>query len=285
MALMDDIKMGYRTGGPEVRLIYLNVSVFVLSLIFFFQFRSGSFHYPEWLALYSDFGVSLTRPWTFLTYAFLHGGVMHLIFNMLVLNFSGVLFRTFFNVKQFYGVYLLAAIFSGIVYALIFLAMGSFGHLVGASAAIMAILVATATYSPDMRLRLLLIGSVKLWVLAAVILAIDVIYMFADNTGGHISHLAGAFFGFAYVKLLRLGIDLSRPVTWLFDFIANGGRPQPKAKFRKVHKNPTPSATSRTQTKDKKQQQIDEILEKISRSGYESLSKEEKDFLFRAGEN
>lgn len=179
----------------------------------------------------------------------------------------------------------MSAIFAGIVYNAAFFLMGGRSIMVGASAAIMALLVAAATYSPNMMLRLMLFGYVKLWVLTAIILGIDIFYLFVENTGGHISHLAGAFFGFAFVKLLKQGIDLSRPVTWVFDFIANGFRVERKPKFKKVHRNENPARTSAPkQQKDKTQQQIDEILDKISRSGYDSLSKEEKDFLFRSGE-
>ncbi|NMH29363.1 rhomboid family protein [Flavobacterium silvaticum] len=282
--LLDDIKRGYRTGGPEMRLIYMNVAAFVLSLVFFYQWKSAYFDYPDWLALSSDFAVSFTHPWTYITYAFLHASFFHLFFNMLVLQFAGVLFGTFFNPKQFYGLYLLSAIFSGLVYNISFLVLGHSNIMVGASAAIMSILVATATYSPNMRISLFFIGQVKLWIFASVLLFIDFLYLFADNTGGHIAHLAGAIFGFVYVKMLKSGTDLSRPITWLFDFIANGFRPQQKAKFKKVHRNPKPEPRPQSsEPKDKTQQQIDEILDKISRSGYDSLSKEERDFLFRAG--
>jgi len=107
-----------------------------------------------------------------------------------------------------------------------------------------------------------------------------------DNTGGHISHLAGAFFGFIYIKLLQNGTDLSIIVSRIIDFFVNLFRKSPSTPFKKVHKNyqkPTEKVTSRIVTKDKTQQQIDEILDKISQSGYDCLTKEEKEFLFKAG--
>lgn len=281
----DDLKMHYRLGGPEHRLIYINVAVFVVSLVFFFDFKFRTFIYPDWLALSPDWGTVLRRPWTLLTYAFFHGSFFHLLFNMMVLNFSGRLFRTFFTAKQFLGAYLLGAIFAGLVFVASYVLLGRANLLVGASAAIMTIMIAAATFQPRMQVRLLLIGNVQLWHLAAVILGIDMLYLFAENTGGHISHLAGALFGFLYVKLLQQGTDLSRPVTAIFDWIANLSGPK-RNTFRKVHKNYTkkpPAPASRIVTKDKTQQQIDEILDKISRSGYDSLTREEKDFLFRAG--
>lgn len=285
--IWDDLKLQYKLGGPEHRLIYVNVAVFIVSLVFFYdaQARPTRFDYPVWLALSPDWNTVLRHPWTLLSYAFFHGSFFHLLFNMMVLNFSGRLFRTFFTAKQFIGAYLLGAIFAGLVFVAGYVLLGRANLLVGASAAIMTILIAAATYQPDMRIRLMLVGNIQLWHLAAVILGIDMLYLFAENTGGHISHLAGALFGFAYIKLLQSGTDLSRPVTAVFDWFATLFAPR-KNNFRKVHKNygKKPAvAASRIVTKDKAQQQIDEILDKISRSGYDSLTKEEKDFLFRAG--
>lgn len=284
--IWNDLKMQYRTGGFEQKLIYWNVGVFAISIIAFYRFKLGFFDYPSWLALSSDVYVALWNPWTLLTYSFFHAGIMHLIFNMMVLNFAGRLFLTFFNQKQFLGLYLLSAIFAGMVFVGSYFYLGKSASLVGASASIMAILVATATYSPMMNLRLLLIGNVRLWVFTAVIVALDLLYIFAENTGGHIAHLAGALFGFAYVKSLVSGIDLSKGVTFILDGLATIGSPKKAAPFKKVHRNQAPKSTSnasRIVTKDKTQQQIDEILDKISKSGYDSLTAAEKEFLFKAG--
>jgi len=158
--------------------------------------------------------------------------------------------------------------------------------IVGASAAIMAILVATTTYQPLMNVRLLLIGNVKLWHITLVIIVIDLMQIRIENTGGHIAHLAGAFFGFIFIKLLQNGTDLSKIISTLIDFFVNLFRKSPSTPFKKVHKNykkPVAKPTSKIVTKDKTQQQIDEILDKISRSGYDCLTKEEKEFLFKAG--
>jgi hypothetical protein len=149
----------------------------------------------------------------------------------------------------------------------------------------MAVLVAVTTYSPLMNVRLLLIGNVKLWHITAVIIILDLMQFRLENSGGHISHLAGAFFGFAYIKLLQSGIDLSKIVSAVLDFCTNLFE-KPATPFKKVHKNyrkPIEKPISKIVVKDKKQQQIDEILDKISQSGYESLSQEEKEFLFQAG--
>ncbi|WP_035650106.1 rhomboid family intramembrane serine protease [Flavobacterium sp. ASV13] len=286
MNILDDLKLQYRLGGIAMRVIYWNIACFLVSLIFFYQFSIGQFDFPNWLALSSDPQVFMFKPWTFLTYAFFHFGFMHLLFNMLVLNFASNLFLTFFSQKQYLGLYILGAIFSGIVFALSYYFLGNSASIVGASAAIMAILVAATTYRPLMDVRLLIIGNVKLWHITGVILLLDLMQFRLENMGGHISHLAGAFFGFIFIKLLQNGTDLSIIVSKVLDFFANLFRKSPTTPFTKVHKNykkPTEKTSSRIVTKDKTQQQIDEILDKISQSGYDCLTKEEKEFLFRAG--
>jgi membrane associated rhomboid family serine protease len=284
MNILDDLKMQYKLGGISLKMIYWNIGCFLVSLVFY-QFKIGIFDFPNWIALSSEPAVFILRPWTFLSYAFFHDGFFHLLFNMMILNFGSFLFLTFFSSKQYLGLYILSAIFSGLIFALGFNLMHYSGSIVGASAAIMAVLVAVTTYSPLMNVRLLLIGNVKLWHVTAVILILDVMQFRLGNSGGHISHLAGAFFGFAYIKLLQNGIDLSKLVSAVLDFFVNLFK-KPATPFKKVHKNykgPTEKPISKIVVKDKKQQQIDEILDKISQSGYESLSQEEKEFLFQAG--
>lgn len=286
MNILDDLKLQYRLGGIAMRVIYWNVACFLISLAFFWPGFTGPFDYPNWLALSSDPQVFLFKPWTFLTYAFFHFDFWHLLFNMMVLNFASNLFLTFFTQKQYLGLYILSALFAGVVFALSFYFSNIYGSIVGASAAIMAILVAATTYSPLMNVRLFLFGNVKLWHITAVILVLDLVQLRSGNMGGHISHLAGALFGFIYIKLLQNGTDLSIIVSRTLDFFANLFRKSPSTPFTKVHKNykkPTERPTSRIVTKDKTQQQIDEILDKISQSGYDCLTKEEKEFLFKAG--
>jgi len=288
MNILDDLKMQYKMGGFEQKIIYWNIGAFLVSIVFFYQFKLGFFDFPDWISLSSNSSTLLFRPWTLVTYSFFHAGFFHLFFNMVVLNFSGRLFLTFFSQKQFLGLYFLSGIFAGLIFVASYFAfgLGLDTSIVGASGAIMAILVATATYAPFMNLRLLLIGNVKLWQFAFVILILDLIQIFAENTGGHIAHLAGAFFGFGFVKLLQNGIDLSKGVSIILDGIANFGNPKKTTPFKKVHRNyalKSDKNSSKIIIKDKTQQQIDEILDKISRSGYDSLTKEEKEFLFKAG--
>jgi membrane associated rhomboid family serine protease len=278
-SILDDLKMQYQFGGIAFRLIFWNVLCFLVSVLFFYQFQLGIFNFPNWIALSSDPTIFITQPWTLISYAFFHHGFGHLFFNMMVLHFSSMLFLTFFNSKQFLALYLLSSLFSGIAFVIGYYFLHLSSSMVGASAAIMAILVATTTYRPLMNVRLILLGNVKLWHITAVILVLDFMQFKIENTGGHIAHLSGAFFGFIFIKLLQNGIDLSRILT-------NPFKKSKRAPFRKVHKNytkSTPKPSSRIVVKDKTQQQIDEILDKISQSGYDCLTQEEKEFLFKAG--
>jgi membrane associated rhomboid family serine protease len=278
-SILDDLKMQYQFGGVVFRLIFWNVLCFLVSLLFFYQFQLGVFNFPNWIALTSDPNVLISKPWTLISYAFFHHGFGHLFFNMMVLHFSSMLFLTFFNSKQFLGLYLLSALFSGIAFVTGYYFLHLSSAMVGASGAIMAILVATTTYRPLMTVRLLFFGNVKLWHITLVILVLDFMQFKIENTGGHIAHLAGAFFGFIFIKLLQNGIDLSR-------ILNNPFKKSKRYTFKKVHKNypkSAPKPSSRIVVKDKTQQQIDEILDKISQSGYDCLTQEEKEFLFKAG--
>lgn len=286
MGIIDDLKLQYKSGGIALQLIFWNIGIAVIYFLIeaFSTQATASINY--WLLLSSSPSELIFKPWTLLTYAFFHGGLMHLIFNLLILNFSARLFLTFFTQKQFLGLYLLAAIFSGLIFVLTYFLFGNAGILIGASGAIMAIMIASATYAPLYQLRLLLIGNVKLWHIAAVFLILDLVQLPTNNMGGHIAHFGGAFFGFIYIKLLKSGTDLSLIVTNIINFFTTIFKPKKGTPFKKVHKNPTQpqqKTASKIVVKDKTQQQIDEILDKISQSGYDSLTKEEKEFLFRAG--
>ena len=288
MNIIDDLKLQYKVGGIVTKLIFWNAALFILPWLLFglLSLVGINIDYVQFVSLSSNPANLMWKPWSLLTYAFFHAGIMHIIFNLLVLNFAGRLFMTYFTGKQLLGLYVLSAIFAGVIYILIFYILNISAPLVGASAAIMAILVATTTYNPMMELRLLIIGNVKLWHVTAVIILIDLMQIRSDNMGGHISHLAGALFGFIFIKLLQNGTDCSKIVSKVLNFFTTLFRKKESTPFRKVHKNyskPVEKSISKIVTKDKSQQQIDEILDKISQSGYDSLTKEEKEFLFKVG--
>ena len=285
MNIIEDIKNQYRTGGIVQKLIFWNIGLYLLSLIFFYNFSFGNFNFPSWLALYSNFDDFIFSPWTLFSYMFLHAGFLHLLFNMMVLHFSGRLFETYFTQKQLFGLYILGGIFSGIAFLVLFLLIGKSSVLVGASGAIMALLIATATYAPFMQIRLMLIGVVKLWQVAFVIVLLDLIQLPLDNSGGHLAHLAGALFGFIYIKMLNSGTDVSKIISSIQEFFENILKPKKKTPFKKVHKNKAYSNSTSFTKKEKSmdQKKIDDILDRISQSGYDSLTKEEKEFLFKVG--
>lgn len=284
MPILDDLKFQYKTGGIAQKLIFLNVALYIISLPLFYSFSYKTFVYPNWLALSSSVTVFGTNPWTVFTYMFLHAGFLHLLFNMMVLHFAGRLFATFFTDRQMLGLYILTGIFSGLVYVGVYSALGISTKLVGASGAIMGVLIATAVYAPYMELRLALIGRIKLWQVALVLLLFDLVQLPIENSGGHLAHLAGALFGFIYIKTLQRGFDLSKPISILQDFFEDLQKPKKKKPpFKAVHKNSNINTTNSNFSKDINQKKIDDILDKISQSGYDSLTKEEKEFLFKAG--
>ncbi|MQP25604.1 rhomboid family intramembrane serine protease [Flavobacterium sp. LMO8] len=286
MNILDDLKLQYKTGGMVQKLIFWNIGLFLVFTLLdvVLKFSKIDFNYFDVVALSSDINTFLVKPWTIITFNFFHAGIFHLIFNLLILHFSGRLFNTYFTDKQLFGVYVLGGIFSGITFVLSYFFIGKAGLLVGASGAIMAILIATTTYAPFMLLRIPLIGIVKLWHVAFVILFIDLIQLPLENTGGHLAHLGGALFGFIYVKILQSGTDLTKPFSLFLDAIVNIFKPKKKTPFKKVHRNATKNVVnSLVSKKDFTQKQIDDILDKISKSGYDSLTKEEKEFLFKAG--
>ncbi|KUF47220.1 rhomboid family intramembrane serine protease [Myroides marinus] len=278
---IDDFRFQYLTGGVAQKLIFWNVGVSVLIFILQAFFSTLGSVVVGWIALSSDLVSLLYKPWTLFTYAFAHAGPIHLILNMLVLFFVNRLFSTFFSDKQFLTLYIFGALLGGVFFLVGSQFLSTGGVLVGASAATIAPLIAVAVHAPMMQVRLALIGNVKMWHIAAFIILLDVIQLTTSNVGGHLAHLGGAVMGYVYVKLLENGSDLSS----IFDKLSNLFKRSQGTKFKKVYvnnkvvKEENVDADNATQ----RQQKIDSILDKISKSGYESLTKEEKDFLFRAG--
>jgi len=263
---VDKIKNHLRYADTSQRLIYVilacSLLLFVVQVIF-----SGVY---SWVALSSDFSQSLPKFWTFFTYTFFHANIFHLLFNLIALYYFGQLFQTFFTQRQFLAVFVLGSVFSGIFFSLIFFVISGNGILLGASGGVMAILFATVRYQPHMMVRLPLIGSVKIWHIAAGFLLIDLLMMPFGNMGGRLAHLGGALFGLLYTTMLIKGTDMSEWLFW--------------KKKKTVKKKPfrqRSSAFSERYSKADNQNKVNIILDKIRKSGYESLTKEEKEFLFK----
>jgi len=300
MSIIDDLKMEYRIGGITQKLIFWNVGLFVIPMVAFSLLSLFKIELPflrwdlpftmDWLSVSSNPADLLWKPWSLLTYAFLHAGFLHILFNMLMLVFAGRLFLTFFTQKQMFGLYLLSGIFAALIFILSYntlplLAERGVTKMVGASASIMSILIATAVYAPYYQVRLLLIGTVKLWHIAIVFVVLDLISASVGNSGGHLAHLAGALFGFIYVKALKSGTDFTKGISWLTDSVINIFKPRKSVPFKKVHRNSVPVQRPivKAVEKDITQKQVDDILDKISKSGYDSLTAAEKEFLFKVG--
>lgn len=294
MTIIDDLKHQYKTGTTLVKFIFINAAVFVLVhiiglIIYFFTGVPGSELVAYWLSLPADLEQLLYRPWTIITYMFLHTGFIHLAFNMLILYFGGQIFLQFLDSKKLLGTYLLGGIAGGILYILSFNLFPVFTPIVkgalalGASASVMAVLIAIAAYVPNFSVRLVLIGEVKLKYIALFYIVMDIISIPNGNAGGHLAHLGGAFFGFYFAYQLRKGKDITVGINRLLNYLSalfSG-----KRKMKVVYKKPGKTKSDMEYNAQKKanQEKIDEILDKISKSGYDSLSKDEKAILFDAG--
>jgi membrane associated rhomboid family serine protease len=291
----------YQESDVLVRLILINIAVFVAIIIVDIIGALSGFSISKYFisltALPTDGLKLITRPWTFVTYMFLHEGFMHILFNMLWLYFGGMLFREFLGSRRLLGVYLWGGLVGGFLYVLVYNLSPAFKDVVsianarGASASVMAIVVAIATYRPKFPVQLFFILRVPLWGIAVFAVLMDLLALrgLDSNPGGHLAHLGGALFGFFYIRSLRSGNDLSEGIMNAVDWIQNkfSGKPQPV--MRTVYRNTSgaekSSAVHNVNSKQSDQQRMDEILDKISRSGYNSLSKDEKDFLFKLSKN
>ncbi len=292
MSIIEDLKLQFKIGDLLTKLIFWNITFFAIPSVVFgiLPLFKVNIDYLSYVSLSSNPNDLLWKPWSIFTYAFCHSSILHILFNLLMLNFAGRLFLIFFNQKQLLSLYFVGSLFAGILFLLSYKFFPALANvntsLVGASASVMAILFATVSYSPLMNIRLLLFGNVKLWHIALVLIIIDLFQLPIENTGGHLAHIGGAFFGYIYVQLLKKGTDICDWFTVIiatFSSLFGNRKSKPFKKVHRTYKAPIEKRAAKIVTKDKVQQQIDEILDKISQSGYDSLSSEEKEFLFKAG--
>jgi membrane associated rhomboid family serine protease len=290
MTIFDEIKESFKEGSALTRLIYINLGLFILFLLVkTFYFLAGAiadFPLLDWLALPSDFKTLLSKPWTLITYMFLHAEFLHILFNLLWLYWMGQIFLGYFDQGKLVTIYLLGGIVGGLFYVSGFNSFPVFAKIVvdsrllGASASVLAIVTALAVYAPNHTLHLLFIGPVKMKYIALVSVLLSVIGVSSTNAGGNLAHLGGAFWGIVYVLQLRRGIDIGKWITQLFGGIKKRFAPKPKVKVS--YRKPVDDMEyNRVKNQDKTR--MNEILDKISKSGYDSLSREEKEILFRMG--
>jgi len=268
-------------------LIAINVAVYLLiniPAVFEWLFTGSSqiisFYSNEYLAIPAYLPKLEVRFWTPLTYMFMHAGIFHILFNMLWLYWIGQIFEEYLGKQRIVGVYLLGGLAGALFYVLSYNFFPAFAPVlpistaVGASASVMAIIVATATLLPDFSISLMIIGPVKLKWIAVFYVVLDFLSIAGPNAGGEIAHIGGALLGFIYIKRLQKGSD------WVGN-IANLFKSGPKlSKLKVVARNNNKRSNSRP-----RQDEVDVILDKISKVGYEHLSSEEKEILFRASKD
>ena len=285
--MIEEFKRQFRKGSNLTKLIYINLAVFVLVKlfgVFSFLMQGNTWNFIHWFALPADLSRLLQKPWTIISYMFLHEGFLHILFNLLWMYFGGQIFMQYLNSKQLVSTYVLGGIFGGLSYILAFNFFPAFQQnlsqsiAIGASASVLAILTAIATYVPNYNINLTFIGRVKLKHIAIFSILLDVLSIPKGNAGGHIAHLGGALYGFLYVQQLKVGKDWSRSFSRLLDVLVNSFKKQP---LTTVHKKPKTDDQWRAE-KASSQNEINRILDKISKSGYESLNKKEKETLFKA---
>lgn len=316
-SIWEDIRKEFNYGNMVNRIIIVNVSVFILITLFWLVLRiSHGWDFPiatynsvlHFFLISSDWWHNLTHPWVFITSMFMHEELFHILWNMVFLYWFGRIVGDFIGDHRVLPIYLLGGLAGNFVFfiliSLISPADSPPSFALGASGAVMAIAVASAVLAPNYIIRLLLIGDVRLKYVVLVLLLLDLFFISRDqNTGGHFAHLGGAAMGGIFVLLLRNGRDLSEPVNRILMAIrsflqsplrnVSGSKKKgPKMAYRNPVKTATGGGKS-AQAKSSRpseaggnglsyQEQLDAILDKIKQSGYDSLSKEEKEFLFNA---
>jgi len=312
--VIDEVKRVFRQGGIVTRVIGINVVLFLLfalARVVLLLFGVNDTPWLHFLELPASLPQLAVRPWTLFTYMFMHGSVWHLLFNMLWLYWFGQMALYFFSARHLRGLYVVGGLMGGVLYVVaynvfpLFAPQLSGSLLVGASASILAIVVALAVKEPNYPLRLMFIGSISMKWLAVVTVLIDMLLIASTNAGGHIAHLGGALAGWWFAAGLKKGYDITAWVNSVIDFIGGIFHPasyrtnirvhkpkkekKPFSSGKKGKKTTTQGAVNDhaadyayNQTKRQQADEIDRILEKIKKSGYAGLTAEEKRKLFEA---
>jgi membrane associated rhomboid family serine protease len=289
MGIWDDIKSTFRHGSNLTRLIYINIAVFLLitiaSVIGFLITNPGfSDKVLDIFSVPASLNALLVRPWSLITYMFTHKDIWHILFNMLWLYSFGRIFLEYLDGRKLVAVYLLGGISGALVYILSFNIFPAFSGVladsvaIGASASVMAVVIAISAYVPDYSVQLFLFGRIKIKYLALGIFILTSVMDFSINSGGKLAHIGGALFGYFYTINLRHGKDMGKGFNSILDFFTTLFRPRKKLKV--THKK-VATEYEYNKLKSEHQKMINTILDKISKGGYESLTKEEKETLFR----
>ncbi|MFC5046374.1 rhomboid family intramembrane serine protease [Aquimarina hainanensis] len=294
MALLDDLKRKYSLASMSERLIAINLIIFVCYHLINTSlrlFQVKAFDLNTWLAFPQEVSELLIKPWTLFSYAFFHEGLWHILLNMIVFHFSARFFSTYFSGKRLLTVYLLGGVCGAVLFSLAYGVFPLFesisaNNLRGASGAIMAVMFVVVGYAPHLKVRLFFLGEISFWWIALFFVMQDIISIpTMENSGGNFAHLGGALFGYIYALQLKKGNDIGAWFEKWMDSLVSFFKPKKKSPLKTVHKtHKTSKNTSRSSRAERpNQKEIDAILDKISKSGYESLTKKEKDLLFKAG--
>lgn len=297
MSIVDEIKDSFSKGTTLHKLIYLNLGLFLaVQIVRIVLFLANAYdHYDEFLrflAIPSNLEVLGRRPWTFITYMFLHEGFLHILFNLLWLFWFGNVFVQEMGLKKLLSTYLLGGLLGGIFFVIFYNLFPVFAPVregavaLGASASVMAVVVAAAAYRPERRMHLVFIGPVKIGYIALAMFILTSLVDFSVNTGGKIAHIGGALWGFLFAYYYKQGKDISRGFDRMMDRIASWFKPGKQRlrvthkRTRATHKRPADDFEYNKQ-KAEEQKEMDHILDKISKGGYDSLTAREKELLFK----
>lgn len=291
--ILDDFKNAFnRPNNGLIRLIVINLIVFLallfLEVILTLSGNENWYHeIVSQLSLPASLNSLLYKPWTLVTYFFTHVRFFHILFNMLFLYWFGMILMEFLGSEKLVNLYVLGGLAGGLLYILIYNLVPYFNdrvaiaEMMGASAGVYAVVVGAATFMPNYSISLILLGPVRIKYIAIFYVIVSFAGAAGPNAGGDIAHLAGAALGFVFIKQLQRGNDWGKPVSSFLLFVKSFFVKQPKV--RVTHRSTTAGPRKRSNgTFNSKQEEIDAILDKISESGYDSLSREEKQKLFDA---
>lgn len=288
---IDRLKQRYRTGNVITRLIFANTLVFVALKVVVVIFTLFNIHAVDpitFLGVPSHVPILLRRIWTLLTYMFVHEGFLHLLFNMLWLYWFGKIFLQYFTGRTLGSLYLLGGLAGALLYVVAFntipyyLEMGP-GWMIGASAAVMAIVMGAAFYHPEVQMNLLFLGPIKIVYIAIFAFILDFLSLGSPaNPGGHVAHIGGALLGYIFAMQYKRGRDITNWMSRLLDGVVALFKPRRRKSKMKVKHSRGETDWEYNKRKHDEQEVIDAILDKLKQSGYGSLSSEEKKKLFDA---
>ncbi len=286
-SVFKEIQAAFDYGSMLTKIIIVNVAVYVITALLgaFFPEIYGTYILP-YLAIPGDLLTLLYRPWTIITHMFLHQGFWHMAMNMLILYWFGNIAGDLLGDKKILPVYFLGGLTGAIFYVLSYQLLPDVVgiYALGASAAVLAIVFTAVFTAPDYLMHLILLGPVKIKYIGLTILFFDIIGTAGNsNTGGHIAHLGGSLFGFLFVYLLRNGTDVS---AWFYKNTDKRSKQNKKSsKLKIAHRSEVLQAKKEQNDKNKATSEVDMILDKIKRNGYDSLKEEEKEILYRASKS